>query len=529
MNFKISLKLLALGTTTAKLSSHTSAFMPSSSSKIRASAIKTASTTRMKASRKPAPISATGGNIKISSLTVPQLKAVLSEQGLPVSGDKNELVSRLSDLALQKKQEQVSKLSSMAMEQKQRKKSSKVDSTPPPSIKKQVAEAVESHKKKAKARANSTNKNTNDGNVLTTKQKKRKKPSKVNLVTPPSINNQVADREDSHEELEIEVENTNVSNNNGFSKIDVPDYLVARLNEMGIFEPTPIQTKAIPLAIRGKDVMGLAQTGTGKTLAFGLPLVAQMMEAKNGNNKRSAPKGVQGLVLAPTRELATQIAVQLGILTQGSPIRTFVVVGGQNINAQINKLKDGTEILVATPGRLIDLMDRRAVSLKGTTFLVLDEADLMLDMGFLPSLKKISSMLPKKRQTMLFSATMSKNMNVVASSYLKDPVRVEVAKAGVTADKVSQEIHFIAKANKAEKLLELLQNPDHKEDRSIVFGRTKHGMEKLSKKLLKAGIKAGSIHGECITFDCSIRCDGRRNDHLIHPYIFIIIFLSTSR
>ena len=275
---------------------------------------------------------------------------------------------------------------------------------------------------------------------------------------------------------------------------------------MGIYDPTPIQKEAIPLAIKGRDVMGLAQTGTGKTLAFGLPLVAQMMEDTNTNTKtnikdkgyngKTRNKSVKGLVLAPTRELANQIAVQLGTLTQHTPIRTFVVVGGQSINTQSNKLKLGTELLVATPGRLIDLVERGALSLQGATFLVLDEADLMLDMGFAPSLRKIATMLPKKRQTMLFSATMKKEMNVVASSYLKDPVRVEVARAGKTADKIMQEVHFIDRLDKTRKLLDMLGHPDHRDDRAIVFGRTKHGMEKLSKTLLAAGIKAGSIHGK---------------------------------
>ena len=280
------------------------------------------------------------------------------------------------------------------------------------------------------------------------------------------------------------------SSNNGFQEINVPPRLVARLSDMGMNKPTPIQKEAIPKAIVGRDVMGLAQTGTGKTLAFGIPLVAQML---NNNSSRPKPKSVRGLVLAPTRELANQIAVQLKKLTEGTPIGTMVVVGGKNIQTQANKLKTGTDLLVATPGRLIDLMDRRALTLTDTTFLVLDEADLMLDIGFLPSLRKLVKVLPKKRQTMLFSATMSKNMNEVASSYLKNPVRVEVARAGKTADKVTQQLHYVAKPDKGDKLISLLR--DHKEDRALVFGRTKHGMEKLSKKLIAAGFKAGSIHG----------------------------------
>lgn len=283
---------------------------------------------------------------------------------------------------------------------------------------------------------------------------------------------------------------------NGFHAIQVPRRLVTRLDEMGLTDPTPIQKEAIPHAIQGRDVMGLAQTGTGKTLAFGIPLVAQMLDGMrvSASSKARKPKSVRGLVLAPTRELANQIAVQLANLTKHTPISTYVVVGGSNIQTQINRLKPGTDLLVATPGRLLDLMDRKALKLGDTSFLVLDEADLMLDMGFLKDLKKIAKMLPEKRQTMLFSATMSKNMNEVASSYLnKNAARVEVARAGMTADKITQELHFIHKMDKASMLLKLLGQ--HKNDRALVFGRTKHGMEKLSLKLISAGIQAGSIHG----------------------------------
>ena len=291
-------------------------------------------------------------------------------------------------------------------------------------------------------------------------------------------------------------DSTSSSSSSGFDNLQIPKRILARLDEMGLTEPTPIQTKAIPYAIQGRDVMGLAQTGTGKTLAFGIPLVAQMLNTMRVSAKAPPrkPKSVRGLVLAPTRELANQIAVQLDSLTKHTPIQTFVVVGGQNIKTQINKLQSGTDLLVATPGRLLDLMDRKAVKLKDTSFLVLDEADLMLDMGFLRDLKKIAARLPPKRQTMLFSATMSKDMNQVASDYLTPgAVRVKVAKAGATADKVTQELHFVAKQDKGPKLLEHLNQ--HKEDRALVFGRTKHGMEKLSKKLIAAGIQAGSIHG----------------------------------
>ena len=162
---------------------------------------------------------------------------------------------------------------------------------------------------------------------------------------------------------------------------------------MGLATPTPIQKEAIPLALRGKDVLGLAQTGTGKTLAFGVPLVAKILN----DGKRADNRACTGLVLAPTRELANQIAEQLRALTETTPVQTMVVVGGQNIQTQINKLARGTDLLVATPGRLIDLMDRKALTLRDTSFLVLDEADMMLDMGFAPALKQIVQKLPVKR------------------------------------------------------------------------------------------------------------------------------------
>ena len=274
-----------------------------------------------------------------------------------------------------------------------------------------------------------------------------------------------------------------------FEMMGLPDKLVKRLNDMGLNDPTPIQKQAIPHAMNGRDVMGLAQTGTGKTAAFGVPLIAKMMETGG----KPASKTVRGLILAPTRELASQIAATLKTLTDGTPLKTGLVVGGQSIKAQINRVERGTDLLVATPGRLIDLMERRALNLQETTFLVLDEADQMLDLGFIHALRRISSMLPKERQTMLFSATMPKQMNEIANSYLTSPIRIEVSPPGKVADKVTQEIHFIAKAEKSKLLIEMLDK--HRDERAIVFGRTKHGMEKLSKTLEKHGYSAGAIHG----------------------------------
>lgn len=269
----------------------------------------------------------------------------------------------------------------------------------------------------------------------------------------------------------------------------LPEKLVSRLTAMDINEPTPIQTHAIPHALNGKDVMGLAQTGTGKTAAFGLPLIAQMM----ASSQKLEPKSVRGLILAPTRELAKQISDNLKGFVQNTPIKIGLVVGGASINPQIARVARGIDILVATPGRLIDLLDRRALSLHATTFLVLDEADQMLDLGFIHSLRKIAGMLPKTRQTMLFSATMPKQMNELANSYLQNPMRVEVSPPGKAADKITQSIHFISKAEKTKLLIELIDK--HRDELALVFSRTKHGAEKLMKTLDKSGFSIVSVHG----------------------------------
>ena len=274
-----------------------------------------------------------------------------------------------------------------------------------------------------------------------------------------------------------------------FEMMGLPEKLVGRLNELGITEPTPIQSHAIPIALDGGDVMGLAQTGSGKTAAFGLPLVTQMLAI----NSMPGPKTARGLVLAPTRELAKQISDTLTQLAHKTQLTVALVVGGASINMQIKRLQRGTDLLVATPGRLIDLLDRRALSLADTSFLVLDEADQMLDLGFIHALRRIASVLPAQRQTMLFSATMPKQMNELAQSYLKNPKRVEVNPPGKAVDRIVQSVHFIAKSEKTSLLIELLDK--HRDELALVFGRTKHGSEKLMKLLTAKGFVAGSIHG----------------------------------
>ncbi|WP_343080935.1 DEAD/DEAH box helicase [Ostreiculturibacter nitratireducens] len=274
-----------------------------------------------------------------------------------------------------------------------------------------------------------------------------------------------------------------------FKSLGLSDRLLARLSELGLTAPTPIQAQAIPHVLDGRDVMGLAQTGTGKTAAFGLPLVQHLSRERG----KPAPKTARALVLAPTRELAKQIEATLKSLTQGTPTRTTVVVGGASLNVQAERLSRGTDILVATPGRLMDLLERDAVDITGTRFLVLDEADQMLDMGFIHALRRIVRYLPRQRQTLLFSATMPKLMAEVAASYLNDPIRVEVTPPGKAADKIDQAVHFVTQGDKA-KLLESYLDK-HRDELALVFGRTKHGAEKLMKLLASWGFAAASIHG----------------------------------
>jgi ATP-dependent RNA helicase RhlE len=274
-----------------------------------------------------------------------------------------------------------------------------------------------------------------------------------------------------------------------FQELGLSSTIVTELTRGGFEQPTPIQSKAIPLALKGRDILGLAQTGTGKTMAFGLP----MIDLLKGTPEKRQPKSVKALVLAPTRELVNQIADNLMPLTRAVSLRITKVVGGQSINRQVAALSKGTDILVATPGRLIDLMDRGDVHLSTVRFLVLDEADQMLDMGFIHALKKIAPQLGTPRQTMLFSATMPKPLEELSKSYLTKPERVQVAPPGKTADKIEQSVLFMEKGQKSKRLREILS-----EDTSaltLVFARTKRGAEKLSKDLIADGFSAASIHG----------------------------------
>ncbi len=275
-----------------------------------------------------------------------------------------------------------------------------------------------------------------------------------------------------------------------FKDLGLSEHVLSTLSSLGFETPTPIQAQAIPLVMEGHDLIGLAQTGTGKTAAFGLPMIEKMM----ADGKRPDPRNIRALILAPTRELVNQIADNLKGFVKKTPIKVVTVVGGASINKQSEQLARGTDILVATPGRLLDLVARKAVTLTQARYLVLDEADQMLDLGFIHDLRKISKLVPKSRQTLLFSATMPKAIAELAAEYLSTPKRVEVTPPGKAADKVEQYVHFVQGASQKTEILKktLTENPD---GRAMVFSRTKHGAEKLMKHLDHVGFSVASIHG----------------------------------
>ena len=274
-----------------------------------------------------------------------------------------------------------------------------------------------------------------------------------------------------------------------FAELGLSPKLVQALAATNLQTPTPIQAQAIPPIMAGRDLMGLAQTGTGKTAAFGLPLLHRLLDIWHP----PGPRNIRALILAPTRELATQIKDNFETFTKGTAVKVVMVVGGASINRQSMSLAKGADVLVATPGRLIDLIERNDVNLEKCGYLVLDEADHMLDMGFIHALRRIAKHIPLRRQTMMFSATMPKDIEEIADTYLRDPVRVQVAPPGKPADKITQGVHYIPNGDKA-KLLEtyLLKHPG---EQALVFSRTKHGADKLAKVLGTWGFKVGAIHG----------------------------------
>lgn len=274
-----------------------------------------------------------------------------------------------------------------------------------------------------------------------------------------------------------------------FADLGLSPKLLKALEKTELKQPTSIQAQAIPHVMKGRDLMGLAQTGTGKTAAFGLPLLHRLLDLTNP----PGPRNIRALILAPTRELSLQIKDNLEVFTKGTHLKVLMVVGGQSLNRQSEALKRGADVLVATPGRLIDLIERGDVSLEKCGYLVLDEADHMLDMGFIHSLRRIAKHIPLKRQTLLFSATMPKDIEEVAETYLRDPVRVQVAPPGKPVERITQGVHFIPNGDKARLLEEYLKK--HPGEQALVFCRTKHGSDKLNKVLAGWGFRVGAIHG----------------------------------
>jgi ATP-dependent RNA helicase RhlE len=266
----------------------------------------------------------------------------------------------------------------------------------------------------------------------------------------------------------------------GFYGLGIAPKLLQILDKLKYNVPTPIQQKSIPIAIEGKDVMGIAQTGTGKTLAFGIPLIQRLAQTRG-----------RGLVILPTRELALQVDETVQKVGQGIGLKTAVLIGGASMHGQLQELKKNPHVIIATPGRLIDHLDQKTVKLDDVAVLVLDEADRMLDMGFAPQIKRILQSVPKERQTMLFSATMPAEIMGIANSYMKLPVRVEIARAGTTAERVTQELFVVKKEDKL-RLLELLLKENH--GTTLVFSRTKHGAKKITRAVRAMGHTSAEIH-----------------------------------
>ncbi len=274
-----------------------------------------------------------------------------------------------------------------------------------------------------------------------------------------------------------------------FADLGLSAPLLRALADEGYTTPTPIQTKAIPHVLAGRDLFGCAQTGTGKTAAFALPLIDRMLAAP----KQPAPRRCRVLVLAPTRELAAQIQESFKAYGRHARLKAAVIYGGVGQHQQSRAMMHGVDVLVATPGRLLDLVGQRLVDIRSVEYLVLDEADRMLDMGFIHDMRKIIAMLPADRQTLFFSATLPAEVRELADSMLRDPLEIRTAQRSTPAETVSQSVYFVAKRDKKALLVKLLEQ--EATGRVIVFARTKHGADKLHSDLDKAGIRAAAIHG----------------------------------
>lgn len=275
-----------------------------------------------------------------------------------------------------------------------------------------------------------------------------------------------------------------------FESLGLRAELLRAVSEQGYSTPTPIQQQAIPVVLEGRDLMGSAQTGTGKTAGFTLPLLQQLMNADSANRKQRA---IRALVLTPTRELAAQVSESVRAYGKFLPLRSTVIFGGVSINPQKQKLRKGVDIVIATPGRLLDHVNQRSVDLSQVEILVLDEADRMLDMGFIHDIRKILSLLPRQKQTLLFSATFSREIRKLADGLLETPALIEVARRNTAAETVEQLVHQVDKKRKAELLSLLIGTNNWRQ--VLVFTRTKHGANRLAEQLEKDGINSTAIHG----------------------------------
>lgn len=274
----------------------------------------------------------------------------------------------------------------------------------------------------------------------------------------------------------------------GFQQFNLDQRLIRAVSEMGYDTPTEIQLKAIPAVLEGRDVMGCAQTGTGKTAAFTLPILETIKE-------RSSRKiRIKSLILTPTRELALQINENIRSYTKYLPLRSTVIYGGASQKKQVDSLRKGVDIVVATPGRLLDLMGQGFVNMNALEVLVLDEADTMLDMGFIRDINKIIKQLPKNKQTLFFSATMPKSIQKLSKEILRNPVKIFVQPQSTAAETVKQSVYFVDQSEKTKLLLDLLKGNEI--NQALVFTRTKRGADKLTKQLSRNGIKTGAIHGD---------------------------------
>lgn len=277
---------------------------------------------------------------------------------------------------------------------------------------------------------------------------------------------------------------------NTFEALPLAAPIQRALTERKYTTPSPIQAQAIPHLLEGRDLLGCAQTGTGKTAAFSLPI----LHALHTDPQRLRPKSARVLVLTPTRELATQVGKSLETYGSHLNIKHALVFGGVGQRPQVNAMRQGVDVLVACPGRLLDLIEQRYIDLSGVDFFVLDEVDRMLDMGFLRDVKRIVALLPKKRQSLFFSATLASNIVDLSHSILRDPVTVTIAPETTTAEKVEQRVCFVTRENKRELLLDLLEKQKPGE-LALIFSRTKHGSDKLSRYINKAGLRSEAIHG----------------------------------